>query len=147
MLLGMIILQMDVIGAYLESALSQNHHLIYMTIPKTCKIGWDELVCKIINSLYGLKQVERLWNKTFIKFFRTVSFTPTNGDSYILTYREGDVLIILEVYVDDFALASQSEDGLNWLKHNSFKNSIWKIWERPRPSLDGRSLEISKYGL
>ena len=115
-LLGMIILQMDVIDAYLESALSQGYHPIYMRIPQGCKISRDDLVCKILKSLYELKQAGRLWNKTLIKFFRTIGFIPTNGDPCILTYREGDVFIIVGVYVDDLALASQSEDGLNWLK-------------------------------
>lgn len=76
-LLGMILLQMDVIGAYLESPLGQDEHPIYLKIPQGCKIGREGLVCKILKSLYGLKQAGRLWNKTLIKFFRTIGFvTP-----------------------------------------------------------------------
>lgn len=64
-------------------------------------------------SLYGLKQAGRLWNKTLIKFFRKIGFKPTNADPCILAYRQGDVFVIVGVYVDDLALASQSQDGLD----------------------------------
>ena len=114
-MLGMIFFQMNVIGAYLESPLGQVDHSIYMRILQGCKIGWEGLVCKIFNSLYRLKQAGRLWNKTLIKFFRNIGFVATNADPCILTYQKGDVLIIVGVYVDDLALASQSQDGLNWL--------------------------------
>ena len=38
-MLGMILIQMDVIGAYLESALDQNKQPIYMKIPQGCRAG------------------------------------------------------------------------------------------------------------
>lgn len=43
-MLGMILLQMDVIGAYLESLLGQGELPIYMKIPQGCKIGRKGLV-------------------------------------------------------------------------------------------------------
>ena len=112
----MILLQIDIIGIYLESAFSQDYHLIYIKIPQNCKISQDDLVRKIFKSLYESKQAGRLWNKTFIKFFWKIGFIPINKDLFIFTYQEGDIFIILGVYVDDLALASQSENGLNWLK-------------------------------
>ena len=84
-MLGMILMQMDIIGAYLESALGQNKQPIYMKIPQGGLAGREGLVCKILKSLYGLKQAERLWNKTIAKFFRKISFTPTNADACIFT--------------------------------------------------------------
>ena len=41
----------------------------------------------------------------------------TNVDLCILAYQKKDVFIIVGVYVDDLALASQSQDSLNWLKN------------------------------
>ena len=38
-MLGMILMQMNVIGAYLESALGQNKQPIYMKIPQGCLAG------------------------------------------------------------------------------------------------------------
>ena len=59
-MLGMILMQMDVIHAYLESGLGYNKQPIYMRIPQGYLAGGKRLVCKILKSLYGLKQVRRL---------------------------------------------------------------------------------------
>ena len=112
----MIILEINVIGAYLESPLGQGDHPIYMRISQRCKIDQEGLVYKILKSLYGLKQAGRLWNKILIKFFRKIRFVATNADPCILAYQKGDVFIIVGVYIDDLVLVSQSQDGLNWLK-------------------------------
>ena len=40
-----------------------------------------------------------------------------NADPYILVYQKKDIFIIVGVYVDEIALVSQSQDGLNWLKN------------------------------
>lgn len=99
---------MDIIDAYLESSLGQDKHLIYIKIPQGCKIGWEGFICKIFKSLYGLKQAGRLWNKTLITFFRTISFVTINVDPYILTYWKNSILIMRGVYVNDLALSSRS---------------------------------------
>lgn len=81
-MLGLILMQMDIIGAYLESALGQKKQPLFMKIPQGWQTGRDGLFCKILKSLYkyGLKQEWRLWNKTIIKFFRKIGFIPTNAD-------------------------------------------------------------------
>ena len=59
-MLKMILLQIDVIGAYFESSLSQKIQSINMKIPQGCKSGRERLVCKILKSQYGLKQAKKL---------------------------------------------------------------------------------------
>lgn len=86
-ILGMILLQINVIVAYLESTLDQNNQLIYIKIPQEYLIRWQKLVSKSPKSLYGLKQVKRLLNKTIINFFQKIRFTLTNADPYILVYK------------------------------------------------------------
>lgn len=112
------------------------------------------MVCKILKSLYGLKQAGRLWNKTLIKFFRKIGFEPTNADPCILAYRQGDVFIIVGVYVDDLALASQSQDGLDWLKEQLIQEFNMKDlgeaktiigWEITR-DLQAKTLKIDQKG-
>ena len=68
-ILGIILVQINTVRSYLESAISQNKQPIYMRIPRECLVGREGLVCKILKSLYKLKQVRKLWNKTLIKFF------------------------------------------------------------------------------
>lgn len=115
-----------VIGAYLKSALSQNKQPIYMRIPQGCLTGREDLVCKILKSLYGLKQAGRLWNKTITKFFRKIGFIPTNADACILTIKKEGELIIVGVYVDDLALGSRSIIALEWLKDQLIKEFSMK---------------------
>ena len=76
----------------------------------------EALVCKILKSLYGLKEAGRFWNKTITKFFRKIGFIPTNADSYILTIKKERELIIVGVYIDDLILESRSIKALEWLK-------------------------------
>ena len=59
-MLEMIILQIDVIGTYLKSTLSQNNHPIYIKISQKCEIRQEKLVNKILRSLYDLKQARKL---------------------------------------------------------------------------------------
>ena len=106
-MLEMILIQIDIVGSYLESALSQNKQLIYMRIPQEYIVR-EGLVCKILKSLYGLKQAGRLWNKMITKFFQEIGFTPTNADSYILTIKREEELIIVGMYVNNFAFKSRS---------------------------------------
>ena len=75
---------MDVVSAYLESALSQNKQPIYLKISQGCIVR-ESLVCKILKSLYKLKQAGKLWNKTITKFFQKIGFIPTNADSCIFS--------------------------------------------------------------
>lgn len=71
--------------------------------------------------MYGLKQVERLWNKTITKFFQKIAFNSTNVDVYILTINWEGELIIIDVYVDNHIFESQSQEVLKWLKDQLIK--------------------------
>ena len=86
-----------------------------MRIPQGCIVR-EGLVCKILKSFYGLKQVGRLWTKTITKFFQKIRFTHTNTDSCILTIKREGQFTIVEVYVENFALGSRSIKALEWLK-------------------------------
>lgn len=76
-----------------------------MKITQRYKIGQKELFCKILKSLYRLKQARRRWNKTLIKFLRVISFMTINTDPCILDYEKIMLYIIIEMYIDNLALA------------------------------------------
>ena len=59
-MLELILIQINIVGAYLESALDQNKHPIFMKIPQRCLVGRESPVCKIIKSLYSEKQAGQL---------------------------------------------------------------------------------------
>lgn len=76
----------------------------------------EDLVYKILKSLYGLKQAKRLWNKTITKFFQKIGFIPTNTYSCIFTIKRGRELIIIGMYVNNLALRSRNIKALKCLK-------------------------------
>ncbi len=65
-MLSLVIHQLDIVGAYLESLLDDNEFPIYMKLPlrmhQFCPVR-ERLLCKLLKSLYGLRQSGRLWNQ------------------------------------------------------------------------------------
>lgn len=82
-ILKMILIQINVVKTYLESAFGQNKYSIFMKIPQRYLVDWKGLVCKILKSLYSLKQARKLWNKMITKFFKKIGFISTNTNIYI----------------------------------------------------------------
>lgn len=86
----MMLIQMNIVAVYLESAHSHNEQSIDMKIYQKCLAGRIRLVCNILKSLYELKQAKKLWNKTITKFLRKIGFISTNADAYIITIRQNE---------------------------------------------------------
>lgn len=58
---------MDVKTAFLYGLIDQ---LMYVDIPKGFKIEMNQtMVCKLLKTLYGLKQFTCLWYKSLLDFF------------------------------------------------------------------------------
>ena len=117
----MILVQIDVVRSYLESAIGQNKQPIYMRISRRCIVGRERLIYKLLKSLYRLKQAVRFWNKTLIKFCLRIGFTPTNVDVCIFITQRKRELIIIEVYLDNLILRSLSTNALECLKNQFIK--------------------------
>lgn len=103
-ILMIILMQVDIIRAYIESTISQNEQLIYIKIPQRCLAYRERLVYKIVKSLYRLKQIGRLWNKIIIMFFQKIGFISINIDTCIFTIQRKRELIIMSVYIDKLIL-------------------------------------------
>jgi hypothetical protein len=67
--------------------------------------GKETQVCKLLKSLYGLKQASRAWNQTFHAFIVKFGLTQskTGPCVYFRHQREGEVeeFTVLIIYVDD----------------------------------------------
>ena len=74
-----------------------------------------------MKSLYGLKQVKKLWNKTITKFFQKIDLTSTNTDVYIFIIKKKDELIIISIYIDNFTFELNNINVLEWLKDKLIK--------------------------
>ena len=115
-MLGLAIHQVDIVGAYLESLLDDNEFPIYMKPPPGIERMRKGLYCRLLKSLYGLKQLGCLWNQNVISFYKRLGFRPLNADPSILILQTQDKITIVSVYVDDFMLASNNTTALEKLK-------------------------------
>ena len=113
---------MDVKLAYLHGVLEEE---IYMEQPEGFVAkGKEDKVCKLVHSLYGLKQAGRVWNRTFAHTIkRKLGFNTIHSDAgvYILRHHhkrgdsETDVILIL--YVDDLLLLGEDLSKIQDIKH------------------------------
>uniref|UniRef100_A0A5S6R247 Reverse transcriptase Ty1/copia-type domain-containing protein n=1 Tax=Trichuris muris TaxID=70415 RepID=A0A5S6R247_TRIMR len=67
------------------------------------------MYCRLLKSLYGLKQSGRCWNEHLDRCLKELGFQRNQVDScvYTLTLKEGN--LVLCVYVDDMLLMSENE--------------------------------------
>ncbi|KAE8903693.1 hypothetical protein PF002_g30419 [Phytophthora fragariae] len=111
---GMEIEQCDVDTAFLYGKLEEE---IYMELPEGLREllelaeaeGEDDVVCMLLQSLYGLKQASRVWNETIDKHLKSMGFEPADADPCVYTRGEGDDECIVCLYVDDILIASRQK--------------------------------------
>lgn len=68
----------DIKTAYLNSKLSET---IDMRQPPGYESGNPDEVCHLRRSLYGLKQVGRVWNRTVINVLKELGYEATEVDN------------------------------------------------------------------
>lgn len=74
--------QLDVNNAFLHGTLSDE---IYMTPPQGYSKARPGQVCKLVKSLYGLKQASREWNVEFCRVLFAYGFTQSAHDHCLFT--------------------------------------------------------------
>ena len=69
-----------------------------------------ELVCKLKNSLYGLKQSPRMWYQKIDTYMIVLGFTRSKEDHCVYSKLIGDHSIYLVLYVDDMLLIGNNKE-------------------------------------
>ena len=104
---------MDVITAYLLGLLDEE---IYMIQPEGfVKTGMKRnLVCRVLRSLYGLKQAARVWNQKIHTFLIKIGFVRSSADPclYIDTKRN----IYITIWVNDLLIAGKNQRDIAAVK-------------------------------
>ena len=77
--------------------------------------GKEHLLCKLKQSLYGLKQSPRCWNYTLDAHLKSMGYVQSTSDPCIYTSAEGETSII-GVYVDDFVIAAETTEKIKEIK-------------------------------
>jgi hypothetical protein len=78
--------------------------------------GKKELVCKMKNSLYGLKKSPRMWYQKFDTYMLGIDFTRRKNDHCIYFELIGDHLIYLVLYVDGMLVIGNNKDIIHDVK-------------------------------
>lgn len=101
--------QLDVNNEFLDGDLQED---VYMIVPQgitTCK---PNQVCKLVKSLYGLKQASRKWYEKLTSLLLHHNYTQSISDHSLFTKKTATSFTSLLVYVDDVIIAG---DLLSWL--------------------------------
>ncbi|GJS69156.1 retrovirus-related pol polyprotein from transposon TNT 1-94, partial [Tanacetum coccineum] len=101
---NMVVFQMDVKMAFLNRILKEE---VYVSQPKGF-VNQDHPnhVFRLKKALYGLKQAPRAWYDMLSKFLLSQKFVKGVVDPTLFTRKEGNDLILLQIYVDDIIFAS-----------------------------------------
>ncbi|GKA81305.1 ribonuclease H-like domain-containing protein [Tanacetum coccineum] len=115
--------QLDVNNAFLYEELYEE---IYMTIPKGfANKDNKNMVCKLVKSLYRLKQAPKKWNEKLVYVLKENDFVQSVNDYSLFTKSTDNKFIALLVYVDDIVV---TENCINEItKFKSFLKSKFNI--------------------
>lgn len=111
--------QLDVKNAFLHGNLEEE---IYMKQPDGSEDGTTK-VCKLVKTLYGLKQSPRAWSAEFVKLIKDISLKQSE---WCLFYElQSDVRTYLLLYVDDIIISN--DDIINQkARINELKGKLGK---------------------
>jgi hypothetical protein len=116
--------QIDFDTAYLNATLQ---HTVYMELPDGSNYP-KGTVCKLLKSLYGLKQAGHDWNELLRDLLIKLGYKQLQCDKCVfIKYTTSSRFIILLVYVDDTISAYDKIDEAIWLKDKETISQSYKI--------------------
>lgn len=75
------------------------------------------MACKLVKSLYGLKQASRQWNAKLTNALCNLGYTQSHLDYSLFTKRRDDGIVIVLVYVDDIFVTRNDANLIEETKH------------------------------
>ena len=103
--------QMDVKTAFLYGLIDQ---LVYVEIPKGTESEENRnMVCRLLNALYGLQQSPRFWYKRLSTFLlKKLGLKQINADHSIFVTDVGLNDPVVSTFVDDIKIMAPKESGM-----------------------------------
>lgn len=105
---------MDVKTTFLNGDLKD----VYMVQPRGFIVkGQKQKVCKLVKSLYGLKQVPRAWYEKLTENLLNLNYKNFNlDDATLFVKKVGRSVVYLVVYVDDLLITGNNDDYIVCIK-------------------------------
>ena len=99
---------MDVKNAFLNGDLKEN---VFMSQLEGFVVkGQEHKVCKLVKSLYGLKQALRAWYEKSIEHILKLNFKHQDlDDATLFVKKVGKIVVYLVVYVDDISMTGNND--------------------------------------
>ncbi|GJV52547.1 retrovirus-related pol polyprotein from transposon TNT 1-94 [Tanacetum coccineum] len=118
--MNMVIYQMDVKTAFLNGNLREE---VYVSQPDGF-VDPDKPnhVYKLKKALYGLKQAPRAWYDMLSSFLISNDFSKGSVDPTLFIRREGNDLILVQIYVDDIIFAASTPERISQSPRGIFIN-------------------------
>lgn len=98
--------QLDIQNAFLNGYLDE---VVYMRQPPSfVEPDKPDHYCKLIRSLYRLKQAPRAWHARLSSVLRSLGFSPSVTDTSLFDHRRSGITVYLLIYVDDIIVLSST---------------------------------------
>jgi Reverse transcriptase (RNA-dependent DNA polymerase) len=97
--------QLDIKTAFLNGDLEEE---IYMRQPPLYGQGGPRTVCKLLRSLYGLRQAPRAWHTRLKSALEELGFVASEADAALFILKLDTGTVYLLVYVDDLLCAAKT---------------------------------------
>ena len=106
--------QMDVKTAFLNGDLEEE---IYLEQPEGFIVpGQEQKVCRLIKSLYGLKQTPKQWHAKFDKVMLSNGFKINECDKCVYVKKTQNCFAILCLYVDNMLITDNDGETIKKIK-------------------------------
>ncbi|CAH9069453.1 unnamed protein product [Cuscuta europaea] len=99
--------QMDVDNAFLHGDL---HEEVYMHLPPGFSVSSPGKVCRLLRSLYGLRQAPRCWFSKLTTSLRKYGFCQSHADYSLFTLRRDRQILCVLIHVDDLLIMGNDRD-------------------------------------
>ncbi|KAJ9539173.1 hypothetical protein OSB04_031906 [Centaurea solstitialis] len=145
------VFQMDVKYAFLNGVL---HEEVYIEQPEGfVDPDFPDHVCILDKALYGLKQAPRAWYETFTNHLLSKGFERGTIDTTLFLKKEGDDLLLVQIYVDDIIFGSTNPElctKFSKIMETEFEMSMmgelnFFLGIQVKQNLDGIFINQSKY--
>jgi hypothetical protein len=101
--------QIDIKGAYLNGELTSREKIYMKQPPGYHDPEAPKLVCRLLKTLYGLKQAGRRWWQKLCEILMVhLKFSRCDVDMGVFYKQDNDALIVIVVHVDDCTFAANS---------------------------------------